>query len=286
MSISLKFYLKWLVIYVVLLCLLFGTGIVSGRSTYYPPEYEQFMTDVEESGESLSRLLVPLSFMMGLFNWAYLQFITKDWRHSLCFWMNSLYEEPAISYSKRRTPIGGVLLGILFLYVWVEAGSEYYVMGRWSYSAHSHMAFWEAGETIQGWVQVLISLFGVYSLYKLVKELYLISRDLEFFEDMAGFNIAGRSGYVNKDGKIMIQPRYTDLGNFSGGLAPVKLNGKCGFINKTGKEMIPLKYDFAEDFSDGLAVVRIRGKDGFTDTHGNEYWDMTKEQAREQMKKR
>ena len=47
------------------------------------------------------------------------------------------------------------------------------------------------------------------------------------------------------------------------------------------------KYDDTKDFSsEGLARVRLDGKWGFVDKKGNEYWNMTEDQAREQMKKR
>ena len=81
--------------------------------------------------------------------------------------------------------------------------------------------------------------------------------------------------------------------NFAGefqeqeGLAAVYLNHKMGWVDVTGKEVVPLKYDGCSQssFHEGLAEVRINDvKWGFVDVTGKEYWDMTLEEARKQMK--
>ncbi len=73
--------------------------------------------------------------------------------------------------------------------------------------------------------------------------------------------------------------KYDEAGNFSEGLAAVKLDGKWGFIDKTGKEVVPCKYDtdiisYEKTFSEGLAAM-VTGKYpnnkwGFIDTTGKE----------------
>jgi hypothetical protein len=82
--------------------------------------------------------------------------------------------------------------------------------------------------------------------------------------------------------------KYDDVWvwGFREGFVKVTLDGKWGFVDKTGKEVIPLKYDWVIDFYDGLAEVELDSKWGFIDKKGNEYWDMTEDQAREQMKNR
>jgi len=55
---------------------------------------------------------------------------------------------------------------------------------------------------------------------------------------------------------------------------------------KIANEAWRKKYDDAGGFREGLARVRLKDKYGFVDKNGNEYWDMTGDQAREQMKKR
>jgi hypothetical protein len=41
--------------------------------------------------------------------------------------------------------------------------------------------------------------------------------------------------------------KYTQVGDFSEGLAAMELNGKYGFIDESGAEVIPLIYDEEDD---------------------------------------
>ncbi len=79
-------------------------------------------------------------------------------------------------------------------------------------------------------------------------------------------------GYINKQGKVIIEPKYSQAGAFSEGLAFVakEQNGKTkyGFISSDGKEIIPLQYDYATDFHEGLALVQMNGKYGYINKHG------------------
>lgn len=74
--------------------------------------------------------------------------------------------------------------------------------------------------------------------------------------------------YIDKIGKVIIQPKYDDAGRFNEGLAVVEKNKKWGFIDKTGKEIIPLTYNDADTFYDGLARVLINGKYGYINKKG------------------
>ena len=65
----------------------------------------------------------------------------------------------------------------------------------------------------------------------------------------------GKWGFVNERGEEVIPFIYNDVGDFSEGVARVKLNKKWGFIDKEGKRIIPCKYDDAGDFSEGLARI-------------------------------
>jgi hypothetical protein len=103
----------------------------------------------------------------------------------------------------------------------------------------------------------------------------------------AQVKLNGKWGVVDQQGKVVIPPKYDYASNlFPNGLALVGLGGKLGFVDQQGNEVIPLKYDYCDFFSDDLTQVKLGDKKGFVDKQGNEYWSMTKEQAREQMKKR
>jgi len=67
-----------------------------------------------------------------------------------------------------------------------------------------------------------------------------------------------KRGYIDKTGKIVIQPQWGGAGDFSEGLAKVATyeDGYAeGYIDTTGKVVIPLRYKMAQDFSEGLAAV-------------------------------
>jgi hypothetical protein len=77
-------------------------------------------------------------------------------------------------------------------------------------------------------------------------------------------------GYMDDSGKIVIQPQFSEAGNFSQGLARVMPAKKSnwGFIDHTGKVVIPPTFAQAQDFSDGLAAVLDGDKWGFIDKTG------------------
>jgi hypothetical protein len=70
-------------------------------------------------------------------------------------------------------------------------------------------------------------------------------------------NHQGRWGFVDRNFRWIIDPKYDWAGEFSEGLAQIKSGSKCGYIDKSGHEIIPPRYDMNWAFSDGLARVRI-----------------------------
>jgi len=63
-------------------------------------------------------------------------------------------------------------------------------------------------------------------------------------------------------------PSYDSIGQFSGGLAPVKSQGKWGFIDTGGNMIIPAVYDAVTSFSENLAGFESLGKWGCMDKIG------------------
>ena len=53
--------------------------------------------------------------------------------------------------------------------------------------------------------------------------------------------------------------KWDAVWQYNEGLAMVEKNGRSGFIDKEGRIVIPLEWDFASDFSEGYAMV---GRDG------------------------
>lgn len=67
----------------------------------------------------------------------------------------------------------------------------------------------------------------------------------------------GKWGYVNKQGKVVIQPQYQGADWFYGGLAKVRKDGKWGLINKTGKVVLPIQYTEVGNFMQGTLPVTM-----------------------------
>ena len=82
------------------------------------------------------------------------------------------------------------------------------------------------------------------------------------------FTKDGKYGYVDKNGKTIIPPKYDGANDFSEGLASVLSDGKWGFIDYCGNIVIPFEYDEVFNFSEGFAWVKKDGKWGVVDKFG------------------
>jgi hypothetical protein len=113
----------------------------------------------------------------------------------------------------------------------------------------------------------------------------------------------GPQGFIDRAGKIVIQPTFAAVGPFVGGLARAVLDGYChiatpdggqqgsptsgypgscggapadafqpcgtGFIDTSGRFAIQPHFESARDFKDGLAAVRVHYRWGFIDKTGS-----------------
>jgi hypothetical protein len=76
-------------------------------------------------------------------------------------------------------------------------------------------------------------------------------------------------GFVNKEGKVIINPQFSAVSNFSDGKCGVRnSDGKWGFINKEGKIIINYQFDRVKDFINGKCVVETANKQGVIDKDG------------------
>jgi len=82
------------------------------------------------------------------------------------------------------------------------------------------------------------------------------------FRDGVCFVKTRKWGLIDKNGKFVIPPRYTEVkrGGFTEGLAPVKIGRKWGFIDKKGALVIRPRFHDVENFSDGYAIYKLPGR--------------------------
>ncbi len=72
------------------------------------------------------------------------------------------------------------------------------------------------------------------------------------FHDME----SGLWGLMDRDGQVLAEPLWDDIGKAGSGLFPVLRDGLWGYIDASGNEMIPFSYLEAGPFQKGCADVR------------------------------
>ena len=96
----------------------------------------------------------------------------------------------------------------------------------------------------------------------------------DFSEGMAAVkvggthSIGGKYGFIDRTGRMVIAPRFEKAKHFREGRAAVLLDGKWGFINREGKICVAPRYEWVWDFSEGLAAFREEKKCGFVNRQG------------------
>lgn len=82
----------------------------------------------------------------------------------------------------------------------------------------------------------------------------------------------GLMGYVDVSGELVIAPQFVGRcgSDFSEGLAPASYPDAegCGFIDKLGHFVIAPQFEYTGEFSDGLAPVRVGGRVGYVNHEG------------------
>lgn len=78
----------------------------------------------------------------------------------------------------------------------------------------------------------------------------------------------GRWGYVGRNGRELVSPRYQSARTYREGLAAVRANDAWGFLDLDGREVIAPRYQQVDDFRDGVAAVREGGRWGLMGRDG------------------
>ncbi len=88
-----------------------------------------------------------------------------------------------------------------------------------------------------------------------------------FSEGLAAVKINGLYGYINQQSQMLIEPQFTDAGDFNDNVAIVGIKNKQVCIDRSGK-IISKKYDCIITFSEGMAIVESKGKRGYINIAG------------------
>ncbi len=92
----------------------------------------------------------------------------------------------------------------------------------------------------------------------LIFALYAISCLAQESDPLFVVIVNNKRGFIDKTGKIVIEPQFQGAGDFSEGLASVAISDggyKEGYVDRTGKIVLEPKWDTAGKFSEGVAWV-------------------------------
>jgi hypothetical protein len=66
--------------------------------------------------------------------------------------------------------------------------------------------------------------------------------------------LKGKYGFINKTGKMLVQPKYDLVSGFFRGFCYIRSDGKWGCINNMGEEIIPAVYDTVDVTGDSITA--------------------------------
>jgi hypothetical protein len=90
----------------------------------------------------------------------------------------------------------------------------------------------------------------------------------ELADDRLAVAIAGKWGFVDGEGKLVIAATYDEVEPFSEGRAAVARDGKWGFVDRDGTVLGALTHDAVGWYSEGLAEFERDGRWGYLDLAG------------------
>lgn len=114
-------------------------------------------------------------------------------------------------------------------------------------------------------------IFLTLAMVMVVNSIHVIAQTTAENTYLYMIRVNDKEGFIDNSEKIVIEPQFDEVNDFSEGLAAVVINGKSGFIDKTGKIVIEPQFDYVGYFKEGRAYVEIGNY--FDHTHG--YIDKT-----------
>jgi hypothetical protein len=90
----------------------------------------------------------------------------------------------------------------------------------------------------------------------------------EFSDGRAVVTAGSQYGYIDTNGKPVIQPQFEYVRDFTEGRGPVRVSRRWGYVDSAGKLVINPQFDWADDFADGFAAVLVEKRWGFIGPDG------------------
>lgn len=87
-------------------------------------------------------------------------------------------------------------------------------------------------------------------------------------DGLLAVSVAGKYGFIDVTGRIVIPPTFDFAHQFSEGRAVAWANGHVGYIDRSGKFVIPPRFEAAQSFHEEMAAVQLGGLWGFINTEG------------------
>ena len=84
-----------------------------------------------------------------------------------------------------------------------------------------------------------------------------------------------KAGYIDRNGKIVINPQFDEAGDFNNGLAVSRCRTASATSTGKGKFAINPQFDQAGDFDHGLAPVWLGDRQGYINREGRYVWNPT-----------
>jgi len=80
--------------------------------------------------------------------------------------------------------------------------------------------------------------------------------------------VDGKQGYIDRSGRLVIEPRFDYADTFSYGLASVIEGRRWGYIDYSGNYVVEPRYDECGRMEDGMGHIWLDGKWGLINRHG------------------
>jgi hypothetical protein len=77
-----------------------------------------------------------------------------------------------------------------------------------------------------------------------------------FYENRMAFRSAGKWGFIDTEGKVVVGAQYESVESFQNGFCKVKKEGKFGYIDQAGQVVIPTDYQYLSAYAQELVAVQ------------------------------